>query len=283
MFAAARPEAVEDWRAWVTEACVGCGKDAPPNLCSRCRCIAYCGPECQRAHWPLHKAGCVRTAGGDASPVQWLHTVWGLWDKGGLPAGALETRRASARLLPSTRTVVWSRAAVERLLDDDWRQLWPALPRGVCQADVARYLIAYRVGGIYLDADAELLQAPPGGDWKVLLMIEQRVPDARYLGPRESKHLVRMAQFMFATVPRHDFWQCVLQLSLSRCRQLLEAGHEWLDSDVLWATGPDVVTSVFHEKFSGDPSIEVKVAREFVRHECAGAWRKGADAARHDV
>lgn len=206
-----------------------------------------------------------------------MHTVWGLWDTEPLPADYRRSRSAAAQLLPSSRLVIWDKAAVGSLLSDNWKEVWPALPRGVCRADIARYLIALHVGGVYLDADAELLRALPNGPWQLLLLVEHKVPDARYLGKRESKHLVRMAQFMFATVPRHSFWQSVLELSLHRCHQLLAEGVEWLDTDVLWATGPDVVTTVFHEHFHSDASIEVHLAKEFVRHECRGAWRQGAD------
>ena len=30
--------------------------------CSRCRCVTYCSPECQKANWKLHKAACDKKA-----------------------------------------------------------------------------------------------------------------------------------------------------------------------------------------------------------------------------
>jgi len=282
LFAAADPEASGDWRATITEACIGCGVDTPEHLCSRCHSVAYCSAACQKRHWPLHKKICSVICKAGAVPkneaLAYVHTVWGLWDTAPLPESSRRTRCKAAQLLPAARIVIWGRAAVEGLLDDGWREVWHALPRGVCQADVARYLVALRVGGIYLDADAEFLQPLPEGSWSVCLFVEQRVPDIRYLGPRESPHCIRIAQFMFATTPQHPFWKAVLDLSLQRCRQLLAEGNEWLDSDVLYATGPDVVTTVYHEQFNTDPSLQVCSARDFVRHECAGAWRKGADS-----
>lgn len=44
-------------------ACMQCGK--PPgngvrlHKCSRCGTATYCGRECQRGHWRIHKAECV--------------------------------------------------------------------------------------------------------------------------------------------------------------------------------------------------------------------------------
>ena len=34
-----------------------CGKK-PLKVCSRCRLVQYCSPECQKADWPLHKKDC---------------------------------------------------------------------------------------------------------------------------------------------------------------------------------------------------------------------------------
>jgi hypothetical protein len=28
------------------------------QMCSRCKPVRYCGPQCQRAHWRAHKADC---------------------------------------------------------------------------------------------------------------------------------------------------------------------------------------------------------------------------------
>jgi hypothetical protein len=44
-------------------ACAACGARAGQpgvrlQMCSRCQRVRYCGPQCQRAHWPAHKAQC---------------------------------------------------------------------------------------------------------------------------------------------------------------------------------------------------------------------------------
>lgn len=44
--------------------CAACGKDLAASLCSRCKAVRYCGPECQRAHWRAHKAACKAVSAG---------------------------------------------------------------------------------------------------------------------------------------------------------------------------------------------------------------------------
>ncbi len=38
--------------------CVVCGKADHTRACSGCKLTAYCGKDCQKKHWPLHKVVC---------------------------------------------------------------------------------------------------------------------------------------------------------------------------------------------------------------------------------
>jgi ankyrin repeat protein len=43
--------------------CAACGSSSPADAqfkkCSRCRAVRYCSKDCQRTHWPVHKATCT--------------------------------------------------------------------------------------------------------------------------------------------------------------------------------------------------------------------------------
>ena len=40
--------------------CVLCASSPPKVICSCCKWVAYCGPECQKKHWNAHKHVCVK-------------------------------------------------------------------------------------------------------------------------------------------------------------------------------------------------------------------------------
>lgn len=39
--------------------CSTCGEEKASRRCSRCKNEIYCGPDCQKVHWPIHKKTCT--------------------------------------------------------------------------------------------------------------------------------------------------------------------------------------------------------------------------------
>ena len=80
MVALARHVAGEDsdlytFVSFASGRCAMCMADAPFK-CKRCVKVAYCGVECQRAHWPTHKGVCVPAGGaGAGAPHRSRRTV----------------------------------------------------------------------------------------------------------------------------------------------------------------------------------------------------------------
>jgi hypothetical protein len=52
-------------RSMVTQvgACAACGANSSAGAafkkCARCKAVRYCSKDCQRTHWPVHKASCA--------------------------------------------------------------------------------------------------------------------------------------------------------------------------------------------------------------------------------
>ncbi|GAB4821293.1 hypothetical protein N2152v2_008339 [Parachlorella kessleri] len=50
--------------------CANCGAVDDLLLCSRCHTAWFCGPKCQKAYWPFHKADCKRNEFADVIEAQ---------------------------------------------------------------------------------------------------------------------------------------------------------------------------------------------------------------------
>ncbi|XP_059484795.1 ankyrin repeat and MYND domain-containing protein 2 [Neocloeon triangulifer] len=52
--------AINGHRGFATDSqCSACGNEKANRRCSRCKKEVYCGPECQKVHWGLHKKTCT--------------------------------------------------------------------------------------------------------------------------------------------------------------------------------------------------------------------------------
>lgn len=130
-------------------------------------------------------------------------------------------------------------AAPERL------DLWDRLPFGVMKADLYRYAVVWRNGGVYADVDMECLRPIDrllaGTD--CLLATEAR------LGARRTRELgyaepFQIANCIFAAAPGHPF----LRAALDRAFDLVAARSEIRRDDVEDLTGPRMLTRLYFER-----------------------------------
>ena len=101
------PNSVEEKKEPIAsplQRCCTCNKaSAELFSCSRCKVVAYCGPECQRKGWPKHKTECKQ--------IQKLKQVCtpdassGDEQSGGAPAHASGGGAAAAAARPKTLTL----------------------------------------------------------------------------------------------------------------------------------------------------------------------------------
>lgn len=165
--------------------------------------------------------------------------------------------------------------------------------RRVCRADICRYELMRKRGGLYMDLDVrvrrdlrELIDECVRDGVEVLLFTEHDHCDSETMGARENKsYTKRIYNCMFWSVPDHPIWKECVDLAWRRCEILGVEGNEWSDTDVIWATGPDVITTVWTERFKDDERVRVLNNNDtmmYLHHMYKGTWRMNEDAARRE-
>lgn len=143
------------------------------------------------------------------------------------------------------------------------------------------------MGGMYLDLDViakdfELTETRinyPNGVW-----LTEGIVDLHRLSPREKPYNQRIAQYaFFANESRSPLLLEIIHESIRRVKFLFTEGGTWSDSDILWATGPDVVTTIIHEtSHTGFELINEQDSERMFIHERHGGWRNQKDQERNN-
>ena len=154
-----------------------------------------------------------------------IHQTWKDRD---VPSSMRAWQESWRRLNPDWQYRLWSDADNDALVAEAYPWLLPtyhALPRGVHRADLARYLIVHRHGGVYVDLDFECLRPlesllERGG---ALIGVEpdehlQNWRSEHGATPVSTEHILCNA--FLASPARHPFWLAVAR----RVQTLVAAG-----------------------------------------------------------
>ena len=122
--------------------------------------------------------------------------------------------------------------------------LYDALPFGVMRADLFRYAVIWRDGGVYADIDMECLRAIDDllEGHSCLLAIEARLGSTRTRELGYAKAF-QIANCIFAAKPRHPF----IRAALDRAFDLIAACRHIDQHHVEDLTGPRMLTRLFFE------------------------------------
>lgn len=221
----------------------------------------------------------------DTSYTLW--SVFGLWDRH-MPAHVSTLRDRNRRMCPGFRFTVYDRAHVRRAIGPHvWERLERTIPRKVVLADIARYYLMWTHGGFYIDMDVRVrrnlesvVRDGRARGARMILFSEHDRLSPKRLGPRET-HTHRIYNCMFWSAEAGDpFWKECYDLALERVRAITDGGSPvWTDRDILWASGPDVVTTVYH-RYRNDPRIHVwnhARSQRLLTHLAEGTWRAERD------
>ncbi len=215
-----------------------------------------------------------------------LHYLWGfLGDDGPLPGREQANFDRWTELNPDWQTSIQTPASVNPVVESHpRRELYASLPTAIQRCDLARPLLLQKYGGIYSDLDVEPFRDL---NWlcglfphaKVLLIEEVTLTKASSVrrGNRFSirngtpERRLRVGNFWMASVPGHPFWSDVLDMVKQRSHLGVQN-----DYDVIYTTGPDVISEVYHQtlnKYDDVVLVPRRTARRFFRHRTHGSWR----------
>lgn len=119
------------------------------------------------------------------------------------------------------------------------------LSRGIMRADIIRYLIMYKIGGVYLDLDYEMLKP---FDFKNEELV---IPLNRSIAFGDAKD--ELGNCIFASVPGHQFWKDVISDLQNNPPEITEY------VEIINATGPGLLTRIFNEGAYPDVSLPDRI------------------------
>ena len=221
------------------------------------------------------------------SPIpKHLHFLWGfLGDNGPLANREQRNFDLWRRFNPDWQMTVQTPQTVDPVvMHHPHRKIYQRLPTAIQRCDLARPLLLEKYGGIYSDLDVHPYRDL---DWLCglyphanVLLIEE-VTLTRGSSVRRGNRFairqgqpelrLRVANFWMASVAGHPFWQEVMELVEERSHLAIQ--HDY---DVIYTTGPDVISEVYHRTFQKYDDLALvprAIARRFFRHRTHGSWR----------
>jgi mannosyltransferase OCH1-like enzyme len=215
------------------------------------------------------------------------------WKSEELPAAAARLVAGWRRLNPDFEHRFYDDAGCREVVASTFPEhlgAYDALPRPVMRADVFRYAVVYRDGGLYADIDMECLKpiAPVLTSGDCILSVEARLGATRQaeLGYATD---TQIANCIFAAVPGHPF----LRRAVNRCFELFAAHDPAQPVSVEDITGPRMLTRLLDAEPRDDVTILPQVVlmapfeypdiwpvnrHMYARHRTFGTWKDGQGA-----
>ena len=114
----------------------------------------------------------------------------------------------------------------------DFYDTFNSFSKPIMRADVIRYLIMYKIGGVYLDLDYEMLAPFEFGDHKLVLPKNRSVS---FGDPADA-----IGNCIFASEPGHEYWSDVINDLKMNPPDIEDYG------EVIDATGPGLLTRIYY-------------------------------------
>jgi mannosyltransferase OCH1-like enzyme len=218
------------------------------------------------------------------------------WKNSEIPEEYILFQQKVKKLHPDWEYKLWTDENNLQFVKDYFPQLlkkYVALPKNIMRADVIRYLIMQKIGGLYLDLDYEMIKPFDILEYGLVL------PYNRSIESGDTYNA--FGNCIFASSPGHKFWEFVIkefeEISDydSRFKLLSKKKYNTKNASLEEViTGPGFLTGIFYtyekklenyilpdrEKFH---PIYPRNNKEYLKilankksygiHHCAGSWR----------
>jgi inositol phosphorylceramide mannosyltransferase catalytic subunit len=150
---------------------------------------------------------------------------------------------------PDFAVLFWNRDKIYGLFDNHpeilkYKQVWENLPHHIQKCDMARFIILYLYGGIYVDLDFMCFKnLSPLLNRDLLLVFEPREHSETWDDPVEA----RLYNGFIGSVPKHLFWLEWLNFIVESLKKT---------SDVMYTTGPVNFRLFFDQsRYNNTPTV----------------------------
>lgn len=212
-----------------------------------------------------------------------LHVIYGLWDNGKIPKKYI--KNIYYWRSQGWQINIWNKSNLIELIHNefpDFIDIFSSVKRKVQLADLARLMVIYSKGGLYIDLDTlptnNLFEYISCLKSNHLFFIESYINN-EFATNQALIHPIRkglpelnerLANFAFAACPKNEIIKSILQLAKSR---IINNSAFDSDYDIIFKTGPDCLTTAVN-RFR---NVNKTKADNFIVHLENGKWRNNKD------
>ena len=171
------------------------------------------------------------------------------WKDAEIPSRWKNYQRAVKTFHPDWEYRLWTDADNDAFVKENFPDFYPVyagFSNNIMRADVIRYLIMYRMGGLYLDLDYEFLKPFDFKEAEVVLPANR----SAHFGDEYDG----IGNCVFASVPGHPFWNDVIE-DLKRHPPAIKNYDE-----IIGATGPLLLTRIYNSNKYEDILVPERLA-----------------------
>jgi len=198
------------------------------------------------------------------------------------PEHILDCLEKFKRINPQFFHVLWNEQDVLYIMNTEEKNIYLNYPKKIQKADYARYIILKYYGGIYCDYDIdvrrsiyelyskyrdndcvlfeETTMSRSSADSTTEYSIRKSIPEVQ----------LRIANYAMMSKPNSVIINDILEICKERSQLKINE-----DYDILYTTGPDVVSTSYDSFKDQIGYVPLKESRKYFVHLCAGHWRTG--------